>query len=384
MKKALLTATVQQHFTSFHMRYIAMLRESGYQVDVAARDVLGGEIHERLSAAVDDIYDIPFERSPFSLGNIEAYKQLKSVIDTNDYDFVHCNTPVGGILTRLAARKARKKGTKVIYTAHGLHFYKGAPKLNWLIFYPIEKLFGRLFCDCLITICDEDEATARKHKLCKTIRRIHGIGGDDVRFAVCSDEEKLNLRESYGFDKNCKICLCTGELNQNKNQQLLINALPAVVTAYPDFKLMFAGIGDNEENLRELAKELNVENNIAFLGFRTDVDKLVKMSDFVVSASLREGLPVNIIEGMLNAKPAVVTHNRGHNELVEDGVSGMFVPFGDVSKVEQAFISFCSDDELCRKMGKAAYERSKKYSLQSVEKELNSIYNEIVFSKNDR
>ncbi len=384
MKKALLTATVQQHFTSFHMSFIAMLRDNGYAVDICARDVLGGEVHDKLAAAVDGLYDIPFERSPFSPGNIKAYKQLKSVIDSNNYDFIHCNTPVGGILTRLAARKARKKGTKVLYTAHGLHFYKGASKLNWLIFYPIEKIFGRLFCDCLITICDEDEATAKKHRLCNTVRRIHGIGGDGVRFAVCSDEEKMSLRELYGFDKNSKICLCTGELNANKNQQMLIRALPVVVAAYPGFKLLFAGVGDNEANLRELAKELKVENSVVFLGFRSDVDNLMKMSDFVASASFREGLPVNIIEGMLNAKPAIVTHNRGHNELVEDGVSGIFVPFGDNDKVVQAFIAFCSDEELCRKMGKAACERSEKYSLQSVEKELNSIYNEIVFNKNDR
>lgn len=384
MKKALLTATVQYHFTSFHMSFIAMLRENGYTVDIGARDVFGGEVRERLSNAADNVYDIPFERSPFSPGNIKAYKQLKIVVDSNDYDFIHCNTPVGGILTRLAARKARKKGTKVLYTAHGLHFYKGASKLNWLIFYPIEKIFGRLWCDCLITICDEDEATARKHKLCKTIRRIHGIGGDGERFAVCSDEEKMSLREAYGFNKNGKICLCTGELNVNKNQQLLIRALPDIVKAIPDFKLLFAGAGDNEENLRSLAKELDVENNAVFLGYRTDIDNLVKMSDFVASASFREGLPINIIEGMLNAKPAVVTHNRGHNELVEENVSGIFVPFDDVGKVGQAIISLCSDDELCRRMGKAAFERSEKYSLKNVEKELNSIYNEIVFSKTDR
>ncbi len=380
MKKVLLTATVQHHFTAFHLPLIDMLHKNGFTVDVAARDVLGGELHKKLEDAVDCLYDIPFERSPFSPKNFGAYKQLKKVINSGEYNAIHCNTPVGGILTRFAARKARKRGTKVIYTAHGLHFYRGASKLNWLIFYPIEKIFGSLFCDCMITICDEDEANAKKLKLCKKICRTHGVGADSVKFAPCTDEEKLALRESFGFDKSCKICLCTGELNENKNQQMFIKAVPEVVSFCPGFKLLLAGVGDNEENLRTLVKELGVEENVIFLGYRTDIDKLVKTTDFVVSGSFREGLPVNIIEGMLSAKPAIVSRNRGHNELVEDGVSGVFVPFDDVKKVEQAFITLCSDEELCKRMGEAALRRSRKYSSQSVEKEIEKIYNEMVFN----
>lgn len=380
MKKALLTASVQHHFNAFHFPFIDMLHEKGYSVEIAAHDVMGGESRKSLEEKADKIHDVVFERSPFNPKNRIAYAQLRRIIEENDYDMINCNTPVASIITRLAARKSRKKGTKVIYTAHGLHFYKGAPLLNWLIFYPIEIIMGRLFTDCIVTICDEDEATAKRFGLCNTVRRIHGVGADSLRFTPCTDEEKFALRESFGFDKTCKICLCTGELNVNKNQQLFIRALPEVVKVCPDFKLLLAGVGDNEDNLRQLAKELGVEENVVFLGFRTDIDKLVKITDFVVSGSFREGLPVNIIEGMLSAKPAIVSHNRGHNELVEDNVSGIFVPFDNTDKVVQAFITLCSDGELCEKMGDAAYERSGKYSSQSVEKELRDIYNEMVFN----
>ena len=379
MKKALLTATVQQHLTAFHLPLIDILHENGYEVDAAARDVLGGIVRDKLASSVENVYDIPFERSPFSAKNISAYKQLKKVIDSTHYDVVHCNTPVGGILTRLAARKSRKKGTKVIYTAHGFHFYKGASKLNWFIFYPLEKIFGRMFSDCVITICDEDEANARKHKLCKTIVRTHGVGADAQKFTLSDNSEKLALREEYGFGKDDKLCLCTGELNENKNQQMFINALPAVVEKFPCFRLMLAGIGDKEETLKALAKQLGVEENVIFLGYRTDIDKLLKTSDFICAGSFREGLPVNIIEGMLSAKPAIVSHNRGHNELVCDGVSGFFAEFGNAEKTAQHFIALCSDDALCSQMGNAAYEMSGKYSSQSVAKELKDIYNEIVF-----
>ncbi|MBQ3498092.1 MAG: glycosyltransferase family 4 protein [Clostridia bacterium] len=378
MKKVLLTASVEHHFNAFHFPLIDIFHENGYAVEIAAHDVMGGKHHRKLKEKTEKIHDIAFERSPFSLKNKEAYRQLKKVIDENDYDIINCNTPVASIITRLAARKCRKKETKVVYTAHGFHFYKGAPKLNWLLFYPLEKAFGKLFTDCIITICDEDEANARKHKLCKNIRRIHGVGVNSERFVPAYEETKQEMRKEYELDADAKVCLCTGELNANKNQQMFISALPQVVKENPGFRLMLAGIGDKEDELRGLAKNLGVEENVMFLGFRTDIDKLLTVSDFICAGSYREGLPVNIIEGMLSAKPAVVSYNRGHNELVEDGVSGFFVDFGDTDGVATAFNKLCSDTELCGKMGKAAYERSEKYSCKSVEKELRAIYNEFI------
>lgn len=379
MKKVLLTASVEHHFNAFHFPLIDIFHDNGYDVEIAAHDVMGGEYHEILTQKTEKIYDIPFERSPFSLKNKEAYRQLKKVIESNDYDVINCNTPVASIITRLAARKSRKKGTKVVYTAHGFHFYKGASKLNWLIFYPLEKLFGKLFTDCIITICDEDESNAKKYKLCKTIKRIHGVGVNGERFAPADDDTKQAIRKEYNLDTNATICLCTGEFNANKNQQMFISAMPQIIKENPDFILMFAGTGDKESELRSLAGSLGVDKNVMFLGYRMDIDKLLSVSDFVCSGSYREGLPVNIIEGMLSAKPAVVSHNRGHDELVEDGVSGFFVNFGDSEGVAEAFNKLCSDKELCEKMGKSALERSEKYSAQSVAKELREIYNEIVF-----
>ncbi len=378
MKKVLLTASIQHHFNAFHFPLIDIFYENGYEVEIAARDVMGGEYHRKLAEKTEKIHEIPFERSPFSLKNKKAYDQLKKVIEENDYDIINCNTPVASILTRLAARKCRKKGTRVVYTAHGLHFYKGASKLNWLIFYPLEKVFGNLFTDYIITICDEDEANAKKFKLCKNIKRIHGVGADGAKFHPVDSDEKKKLREEYGYSAEDKICLCTGELNTNKNQRMFISAMPYILKACPNFKLLLAGVGNEENNLRELAKQLGAENNVEFLGFRHDIPKLVMLSDFVCSGSFREGLPVNIIEGMLCAKPAVVSHNRGHNELVAEGVSGFFVGFDSPEKTAQAFIKLCSDDELCEKMGKAAFERSEKYSCKSVEKELREIYNSLM------
>jgi glycosyltransferase EpsD len=81
--------------------------------------------------------------------------KLKNIIADNDYDIIHCHTPVGGALARIAARNYRKRGTKVIYTAHGFHFFEGSPVKNWILYYPLEKWLSR-FTDVLITLNSEE------------------------------------------------------------------------------------------------------------------------------------------------------------------------------------------------------------------------------------
>lgn len=380
MKKVLLTASIHYHFTAFHFPLIDLLHENGYEVHIAAKAIPDKEPLKRLTDRIDAFHDIDFDRSPLSKKNIAAYKALKKLIDEGGYDIVHCNTPVVGILSRLAAIRARKNGTKVIYTAHGFHFYKGASKLNWLIFYPIEKLCGSLFTDCLITIGDEDEARAKRLKLCKTVRRIHGVGVDAAKYTNTDEETKNNLRAEYGFSDSDVLCLCTGELNANKNQKLLINSLQYLKESCPDFKILFAGAGDSEEELKGIIEQLGVENSAQLIGYRADIDRLLKISDFVASASYREGLPVNIIEGMFSRKAAVVTHNRGHDELVEENESGLFVPTDDPKECALAFEKLYKDKTMRLSMGEKAYERAQKYSSAIVKKELEEIYQEIIFS----
>ena len=379
MKKALLTASIHYHFTAFHFPLIDLLHENGYEVHIAAKAIPDKEPLQRLTDRVDAFHDIDFDRSPLSKKNVAAYKELKKLIESGEYDVVHCNTPVVGILSRLAARKARKSGTKVIYTAHGFHFYKGASKLNWLFFYTIEKLCGMLFTDCLITIGDEDEERAKRLKLCKTVRRIHGVGVDSAKYTDADEETKKSLRKEYGYGEADVLCLCTGELNANKNQKLLVNSLQYIKDTCPDFKLLLAGAGDSEEDLRALIKQLGVENSAQLIGYRADIDRLLKISDFVASASYREGLPVNIIEGMFSKKAAVVTHNRGHDELVSENESGLFVPTDEPKKCASAFERLYKDKILRLSMGEKAYERAQKYSSEKVKKELEEIYKEIIF-----
>lgn len=367
--KVLLTATVQSHICQFHKPLVEVLHEHGCEVHVAARDNLAEKNGLRLDF-VEKIFDVPFARSPKSTDNIKAYKQLKKIIDEGNYDVIHCNTPMGGIVTRLAARKARKSGTKVIYTAHGFHFYNGAPKKNWIVFYPIEKFFSRL-TDILITITHEDYKLAKEKFHCQ-VEHIHGVGVNEERYYPVSTEEQLKLRQELGFTPDQKIVLCVGELLPNKNQQIAIRMMQQVVKQFPDAMLLLAGNGPEKENLENLISELGMDQNIKMLGYCTYLEKYQRITDVLVACSKREGLPLNLVEAMLTENPVVASVNRGHRELIHDGENGYLV--NNVDEMAERVIGLLTNAELKAKIGGSARDYARSYGFVNVERELREIY----------
>lgn len=369
--KILLTATVQSHICQFHRPLVEMLHEYGCEVDVAARDNLAEKNGLKLDFA-DRVFDVPFSRSPLSKSNRAAYRQLKEIIDNGNYDIIHCNTPVGGVLTRRAAASQRKKGTKVFYTAHGFHFYKGAPLKNWLLYYPIEKFFSRK-TDNLITIVDEDYQFAKSHFRCP-VSRIHGVGVDDGRFIPLDRNEIQAKRVQMGYDPNAKLILCIGELLPNKNQQLVISAMPVILKDHPDAKLLIAGNGPEKENLERLIESLNLRENVELLGYRTDIDDFHKISDLLVACSIREGLPINVIEAMMCGKPVVLTENRGHRELIDNENNGFMISVTDCDGLATYVCELLDNEERYQILSCNAYVFSKRYSKAKVKEELKEIY----------
>lgn len=369
--KVLLVATVQSHICQFHRPLVAMLHEHGCEVHVAARNNLAEKNGLKLDF-VEQVFDVPFQRSPFSPKNLGAYKQLKKIIDEGEYDVIHCNTPVGGVLGRLAARKARKHGTKVFYTAHGFHFYKGAPKKNWLIWYPVEKFMCR-FTDQLITITQEDYDLASA-KFPTQVERIHGVGANSAKYRKLSETECLALRHELGYADDERLVLCTGELLPNKNQITAIHAMKAVIVQQPRAKLLLAGNGPTLPELQAEVAALDLQNCVEFLGYRTDLERYANVADIIVSCSYREGLPLNIVEGMLLGKPVVASYNRGHRELIVQDMTGYMVPPPDAGAFAEKIVALLDNSSLADSMGQAGYEKAQKYTDESVCSELRDMY----------
>lgn len=369
--KVLLTATVQSHICQFHKPLVEVLHKHGCEVHVAARDNLAEKNGLKLDF-VEKVYDVPFARSPKSKDNIQAYKELKNIINKENYDVIHCNTPMGGIVTRLAAKQVRKQGTKVYYTAHGFHFYKGAPKKNWIVFYPIEKYFSKI-TDKLITITKEDYQLASRKFHCK-VERIHGVGVDEKRYHSVLQEEQMEIRKQFGFTDGQKIILCVGELLPNKNQQMIIHSMKKIVKKYSDAQLLLAGNGSEKENLENLIKSLRLTENIKMLGYVTNLQEYQKIVDISVSCSRREGLPLNIVEAMLAGTPVVASINRGHRELIQPGENGFLVKVDDCEMMAAKILELLNDECLYKKIQENANAYAQAYTFKNVKKELMKVY----------
>lgn len=365
--KILYTATVLSHICQFHLPYLQTLQEAGVEVHVAARDNLAEKNGLQLKYA-DRYFNIPFQRSPKDSRNLKAYTQLKELLKKEHYDVIVCNTPMGGIITRLAAQTMRRQGTKVVYMAHGFHFYQGAPKKNWLVFYPIEKFMAR-YCDVLITINEEDYALARK-KFHTKVEHIHGVGVSAERYHPVSDVERREMRKAEGLSDNDFVILCTGELNQNKDQKTLIAAAAKLKNTIPNLKVLLAGNGPLEQALRDQIQAERLGNIVKLLGYRTDLEKVVPAVDLVVSCSHREGMPLNIIEAMLCKKAVVVSENRGHRELVDNSITGYLVPAGDGDQLSQRITELALDEDKRGRMSTEGYRKATKYTVAAVRKEL--------------
>ncbi len=285
------------------------------------------------------VHVVSLRRSPLSLANIKGYRELKDYLRRNRFDLIVTNEPVMGVATRLAARKYRPL-TRVIYTVHGFHFYRGAhPLLHWL-FKTVESFMAR-YTDAIVTINAEDYQAALNFKKCQpalSCHMIHGVGADLNKFPPLTAAEKLEQREKEGFSSEDVLMVFAGELNANKNQQLLIRGMVEIHRRYPQAKLLLAGKGDQLPRLRELVAELRLEDVVFFLGYRKDINRVIGMCDIGVSSSIREGLGLNMIESMACGLPIICSDNRAHRELIDGGKSGCMFRLHSHESFTAAFI----------------------------------------------
>lgn len=367
-RKVLFCATVDYHFKAFHLPYMKWFKEQGWDVDVAAAGTIK-------LPYTDNKYDIPIQRSPFHRSNRNAYNQLKSIIDHGDYAIIHCHTPLGGVLARLAARQSRKQGTKVIYTAHGFHFCKGAPLINWLIYYPIERYLSR-YTDSLITINLEDYNLAVKHQFkAGSIVKVHGVGVDTEQFKPVDDRKRIELKKSFGYQADDFLLFNAAEFNKNKNQQFLLRALALIKEEVPHAKLLLAGEGALLDNCKKLADTLGISHMVNFLGFRNDIQQILPMCDMAVASSFREGLPVNVMEAMACGLPVVAVENRGHRELIHNNKNGWALTDWDPVEFSRKVVALAKIADMKDKLGlNGRGDIMTKYSINKVLSENSQIY----------
>ncbi len=372
-RKVLLVATVVKiHVNVFHIPCLKMFQEQGWETWVCSRNDFDNP-KDCVIPHCDHYIDIPFERNPLKPGNVKAYRMLRKIVEKEQFDLIYCHTPVGAMLARLAGISARKKGTKVIYMAHGFHFYNGAPLLNWMIYYPAEKFLSR-FTDGLITINQEDYRRAQKFHAGKTIL-IPGVGIDLDKFQK-KEPTRQEIRNKLGIPERKIILMSVGELTKRKNHMAVIEAL-ACLKEY-DILYVVCGDGPMKARLRARAEELGVRERVKLLGFRKDIAELHKMADIFVFPSLQEGLPVALMEAMASGLPIVASRIRGNEDLIQNNRGGYLVKAQDSKQLAEAISRMIKNPEQRDKMEKRNLEIIKHYGQNAVLQKMKEFFNEIV------
>ena len=312
---------------------------------------------------------IDFDRNPLGKKNLLAKKQLFQLMEKEKYDAVHCNTPIGGVIGRICAKKANIP--YVIYQAHGFHFWKGAPLKNWLFYYPVERYLAR-YTDVLVTINHEDYQRAKKFHLKDggRVEYVHGVGVNMSKVSeVTVDRERK--RNELGIPENAELFVTVGELIDRKNQVTAIDAFEkAKIT---NAHLIICGQGERMEYLRSYIKSKGLASCVHLLGFRQDITEVLKASDVFVFPSLQEGLPVALMEAMACGLPCVASRIRGNTDLLGEQYNYLFEP-KDVERLSVLLSQIVEDKT---SIGAYCVEAVKLFDFFPVVKEFESLYSSI-------
>lgn len=321
------------------------------------------------------LYDSHTYRSITAIkDNIIAYHNAKNIVSKGNIEVIHCNTPIGGLIGRLVGKNHHID--KVIYTAHGFHFFKGAPLFNRTILKMAERIMAH-WTDAIITMNEEDYQSALKFKLRKggKVYKVHGVGITLDDFSDIQVDFKTK-RAELGLKDTDIVCISAGDLVARKNYGIAIEALAKIKNNNVHY--LICGVGPEKDNLEKLAVENEIAERIHFLGFRSDVKELMKISDIFLFTTLQEGMPRSMMEAMASGLPCIASKIRGNVDLLDDGKGGYLRKPSDLEGISECISSLLDNPSLREKMGKYNLEIIKSYDVKVVIREIEKIYKEIL------
>lgn len=367
--RILYVTTISNTLNAFLIPHIRLLKEMGHEVDIACNIVQ--ELKPELIDVVEKVYPVEFQRSIFNRKNIKAFQSIQQILRKGNYGIVHTHTPIASACVRLCAKNI--PNLKVIYTAHGFHFYNKAPLLNWLTYYPVEKALSK-YTDIIITINQEDYNRATHSLKSKRVVYIPGVGIDTKSFKRIQTT-KSKKREELKIPQNAFLLLSIGELNQNKNHEVGLRALARANNR--NIHYVICGTGPLEDHLKKLVNDLGLRDQVKLVGYRKDIGEVCKAADVFVFPSYREGLPVSIMEAMSSNLPIICSKIRGNTDLVREGYNGFLHDPADVDGFATSINHFYSHPNELVVFGGRSVELVEKFSNQSVNSHLQLLYAEL-------
>jgi len=374
MKKVLFITTISGFLPQFEKNDVKLLEQMGCEIHYASnfKNPIYNFDEKELAKKGIISHHIDIEKSPVKLlANFKAIRQIREIIESNAIDMVHCHNPMGGVAGRIAAACSKQK-PYVIYTAHGFHFYKGAPILNWLLYYPAERLLSR-FTDQIITINGEDYRSASTFPLRRggCVTQIHSVGVDRERFK-CKKEREESKRRELEIPQEAFHIVTAAELNQNKNQQVVIRAIARLKDQNVYYSI--CGRGPWEKELKELITQLHLSDRVKLLGYCTDMEEILQTADCFAFPSRREGLGIASVEALLCEVPLIVADNRGSREYAVDGYNSIVCDADSVEDFENAIKLLSKNMQLRREMASHCRESAKRFTIEEVEMTMKEVY----------
>lgn len=366
-KKILFCASTASHITNFHMPYLDHFKSIAFEVHT----VSNGKVN---SDMVDKAFDLAFDKKLISLKNIKTVFQMAGIIRSENYTVISSHATLAGAIARAAAIISGNKKAIVIHTSHG-YLFKDDRSLKTKLHLFIEKILA-VKTDLLVTMNKEDYAIATKYRLCKKIKFVHGCGIVPQKFPCLPDSEIQKIKKAYHIEQNQKVILCVGELSKRKNHKMLLCAFANIVSG-KNIKLLLAGAGHLENACRALADELNIANDVVFCGYVNEIHSLYRIADIVVSASLSEGLPFNIMEALHCNIPVIASGVKGHTDLIVNNENGLLFPVDDLDKLQDCMRRLTTDEKLYQDI-KSKAKLPKEYYIDSVASEIIEVYNEAI------
>lgn len=373
MSKILFISNIANKIGSFSIASVNAAKVDGLDYYLAANwsNASKEQIREDEKKFGVHVIHIDLVRNPYSKQNIIAYRQLVDLIQTEHIDYIHCNTPVGGLLGRLVGNKCKVK--KIIYQAHGFHFYKGAPIKNWLLYYPVERWLAHK-TDALITINHEDYELAQKKLHLRNHGRVYyvpGVGIDLSQYSDAKDKRKT-LRAEIGLTDTDIACISMGDLIPRKNYKTAIETIGKLKNSYPNLHYIICGRGQQLEELKKLTEDNGISDRIHFLGFRTDIKELLQAADIFFFTSLQEGLPRSTMEAMASGLPVACSRIRGNTDLIDEGKGGVLFDPQDIDEITEKLKSLLESDYVS--MGRYNLDHINEFSLEKATEEVRKVY----------
>ncbi len=378
--KVAFVASIFGHFRAFHIPFMQWFLDSGWEVYAYANSD-GSELI--LQDMGIHCISLEIRRSPFSWKNISAFRRLCTFFRQEGFELVHVHTPVASVIGRLAASFASVPA--VLYTAHGFHFYHGASFMNWMIYYPVERIMARK-TDFLITVNNEDYKRALKFPVNENVYLTPGVG---VEISAYSSSQlsltKESIREKLGIESDKCLFLCIAEFNNNKNHLQILDALLELRTKQLRLvQCIFVGRGPLEAKLLAEIEKRNLQSIVHILGYRRDIPELLHAADVVLLMSKREGLPRSLLEAMAAGKPIIATDTRGNRDLVSSGTNGWLVPIGSIRETAKRIEYFIDQPLVIEKMGHQSKIMAEPYRIELALSKMVEIYQIAIQFANDR